>query len=165
MTLNTPLLAALFLAGSSALALAQTTSPGSSSGTSQAPRALGTSSTMTETPAPASPSTPDPANAPNAQVPHSAATLPGGGGDVPVTSSPGAETAVPLYGAKDASGPIAEAAERSQASDCDGQGSRNTLGSGTSSAQAMNRNCAEAYLGTKPIMGGSGVIDVRDTGR
>ena len=170
-----PLTAALLVTGT-ACAFAQTGGgaggpSGASPGATTAPRTLsspspsGTSDTAAET----VPPVPQPSENPNAQIPPSAATLPGGG-DVPITSGSNAEEAVPIYGAQDSAGSIREAEERSRGDDCGGQGTRMASGTGTTSAQTTGRNCAENpedenALGTMPIMGSSGTIDVRDIGR
>jgi hypothetical protein len=112
------------------------------------------------------PSVPQPATNPNAQVPPSAAGLPGGGGQVPLTPGSGVDTAVPIYGARDASSPsvansINESEERSSNTDCGGTGTRSSTGSGSTSATTTA--CANRGLGTPSIMGTSGPINV--TGR
>ncbi len=152
--------AALFLAASS-VSFAQTGGSASGGGASSSGGAAssggagtpsGLSSTTT---APPVQPVPRPATDPNNQVAPSAVGLPGGGSNVPLSSGSGIGTAVPTFGTQDAT-------RSSGSGSCTGAGEGSNSGAG--SASSLASNCRrDSGLGTAPITGNGGAIDV--TGR
>jgi hypothetical protein len=147
--------AALALAAMTSVSVAQV---GSSTGGTGA-RSTGRSATTT---APRVLPVPRPATNPNSLVAPSAASLPGGGTQVPQSAGSGIGSAVPIYGVQNNSsigGSINESAQRSSDTDCTGAGTRSSTGSGSTSTTTVS--CAAgSSLGTQSIMGSGSAIDV-----
>lgn len=103
---------------------------------------------------------PQPATETNSQVAPSAAGLPGGASQVPMSPGGRIGTAVPTYGTSDNSNfsGIGESAQRSGSTDCTGVGTRSSTGSGSTST--VTANCSAGGIGTPSIMGSGGPIDV-----
>jgi hypothetical protein len=105
---------------------------------------------------------PRPATNPNGLVAPSAASLPGGGTQVPQSAGSGIGSAVPIYGTQNNSsigGSINESAQRSSNTSCSGSGTRSSTGSGSTSTTTVS--CAAgSSLGTQSIMGSGAAIDV-----